>query len=58
MAGAAPATLTRVTGTSVFLSSGNDYPDHCSVRMYRHRDERSILDPRVVEASIGPARML
>jgi hypothetical protein len=52
----APATLTRVTSMSVLLSSGGNYPDRFSVRMSPASGwSVSILDPRVVDATIGPA---
>jgi hypothetical protein len=52
----APAGLTRVTGMSVFLASGGNYPDHLTLKMSPASGwSVSILDPRVVEAKIGAA---
>ncbi|HTA40282.1 MAG TPA: hypothetical protein VK760_14460 [Candidatus Acidoferrales bacterium] len=51
-----PETLTRVTAVHVSLSSGGNYPDRCTLKMSPASGwSISILDPRVVEANIGPA---
>jgi hypothetical protein len=53
---AAPDTLERITGMSVLLNAGNIYPDRFSLKMSPASGwSVSILDPRVVEAKIGPA---
>jgi hypothetical protein len=52
----ASATLTRVTSMNVSLSSGGNYPDHVTIKMMPASEwSISILDPRVVDASIGAA---
>jgi hypothetical protein len=51
---ASTTTLTRVTSMSVSLNAPGVFPDHFSVKMSPASGWGiSILDPRVVEASIG-----